>query len=452
MTMEDDLARYVAGITYESIDQETLHVLKRNILDSYASICGSMYDTGMLGQFDTMVDISAGDGSVDVWGIGRQSGIGDAIFMNTILGRRSDLLNTYFSPNSMGVSHPSDNVSLALTLAGWLGKSGKDLLTMVYVGYMLAGIFSNYYFPESAEYDHDAGAVFYTTLLIGHAIGLSQQQLVEAQRIAGGFGLDTNQSARNEMTDWKHCTYASCAIRGIVAVKMAKAGFAGPYEIYEGDAGVNRFFPHTDTLFDPVPDLSSIVFKRWPALVFCQTPIDTALDLAPEILDPATIDTVEVQTYQMAANLSGGEAAYHADSRAGRTHSMPYCVAAVLLTGQLKYSDFDPPFSDNSDLSTLLAKTKIVEDPDITAAFPAKSPCSIIVTLRDGTTIERERDVPRGDPQDPLSDDELEAKLAEYFFFASDKTEIDTLARRLWALETEQSTGWLLNPLKQRRL
>ena len=450
--MEEQLADYVAGISYDSIDDATLHILKRNILDSYGSICGSMYDTDMLGNFERMADIAPVGMGIDVWGIGKPGSIADAVFMNTILGRRSDLLNTYFSPNSMGVAHPSDNVSLALTLASWLGGTGRDLLTWTYLGYMLAGIFSNYYFPESEEYDHDAGAEFYTTMIIGHALGMTRDQMVEAQRLAGGLGLDTNQSARDKMTDWKHCTYASCAMRGVMAAKMAKSGFTGPYEIYEGVAGVNRFFPHADKLFEPMPDLASVVFKRWPALVFCQTPIDVAMDLLDRIEDPAAIESVEVKTYGMAASLAGGPASYKADSRAGRTHSMPYCVAAVLYTGGLKYHDFDPPLADGDGLNALTNKVSVVEDTEMTSAFPASSPCRVTVTLADGSSVSSERAVPRGDPQDPLSDDEIAAKFKEYFFFARDGDQADGIAKQIWSLEQAPSVDWMLEPLKERRI
>ena len=108
----------------------------------------------------------------------------------------------------MGVAHPSDKVSLILTLADWLGKSGREALGLTHLAYMLAGVFFDYFYPESIDCDHDATALFYTTLVIGCALGLEACELTNAQRIAGGMGLDTNRSARDRVTDWKHCTYA----------------------------------------------------------------------------------------------------------------------------------------------------------------------------------------------------------------------------------------------------
>ncbi|MEM9685032.1 MAG: MmgE/PrpD family protein, partial [Pseudomonadota bacterium] len=433
------------------IDADTSHILKRNLIDSYAGICGSLYDTEMLGKFDRMIDIApVGDG-VQVWGTGKKGTHVDAIFLNTILGRRSDLLNTYFSPNSMGVAHPSDNVSLVLTLADWLGKSGQEAIRMTHLGYMLAGYYSDYYFPESVEYDHDAASIFYTTIIIGCVLGLDANQLSNAQRIAGGLGLDTNQSARDRVTDWKHCTYASCAMRGLLAAKMAKAGIEGPYEIYQGTAGVNRFFPHDDQSFELTPDLGSVVFKRWPALVFCQTPIDVALDLVPKIGDLSTIDKIDVRTYKMCVNIAAGETAWQPDSRAGRTHSLPYCVAAVLAKGSIAYQDFDKPYADDPTLNGLMAKVSVEEDTSMTAEFPKKSACSITVTRSDGTTETASRDYPHGDPADPLSDTEIEDKLRTYFFFAEDD-EVSKVIDGFLHLEKQPTVEGIVAPLKRRRI
>ena len=448
---EERLSRLALDILNTPVDGDTAHILKRNILDSYAGICGSMYDTDMLGKFDRMVDIAPVENSVPVWGTGKGGTHADAIFLNTILGRRSDLLNTYFSPNNMGVAHPSDNVSLILTLADWLGKSGQDVLALTHVAYMLAGIFSDYYFPESVEYDHDAAAVFYTTVIIGCALGLDADELTNAQRIAGGMGLDTNQSARDRVTDWKHCTYASCALRGLFAVKMAKAGIEGPFKIYQGTAGVDRFFPHADDMFELKPDLASVVFKRWPALVFCQTPIDVALDLAPKIGDPASIEKINVSTYAMCNDIAAGETAWQPDSRAGRTHSLPYCVAAVLAKGSVDYHDFDEPYANDPTLNALMPKVSVSEDPAITAAFPAKSACTITVTRTDGTTETASRDCPRGDPADPMSNDEIEDKLRTYFFFANGDGAADVI-ERVAHLEQQTDIEDLVAPLKGRRI
>ena len=451
--LEDKLAQYVSRITFQSLDPEVIHIIKRNILDSYAGICASLQDTDMIRKFDRMTSLTPTERGITVWGLHRKASTSDAIFMNTILGRRSDLVNTYMSPNRMGGSHPSDNVSLVLSMADWLGKNGQDILTSTYVAYLLSCAFADYYNPEQNQYDHDAQVLFYLPLVIGFAMGLSIPQMTEAQRIAGMLGLDINQAAMGEVTDWKHCTYASCAIRALHSVKMALAGFKGPREIYEGEAGINRFIPHSQSILDSLPNLKSIIFKQWPALVFCQTPIDVAVEIAQKIDDHQTIDHVEVQIYSKAIEEAAIESSYHPGSRAGRTHSLPYCVAAALVKKTIEYSYFDDDFiKKKREVVDLIPRIMVAEDVQMTRTFPDGAPCKIIVTLKDGKKISHYRDFPHGDPHDPLSDQEIEKKAYRYLSLHTDRKNANDIIKRVWNIENESSIDWLVAPLKQKVL
>jgi 2-methylcitrate dehydratase len=275
--------------------------------------------------------------------------------------------------------------------------------------------------------------------------------MIEVQRMAGVFGLDIDQAAMGQVTDWKHCMYASCALRGMHIARMALAGFEGAKEVYEGEAGVNQFFPHRDTMLEPLPDLSNIVFKRWPALVFCQTPIDVALDLAGEISEPQKITSIEVKSFQEAIKNGATASAWNPASRAGRTHSIPYCVAACLIKKRMQYSYFDDDFAENeNELAVIMSKVSVVEDPDMTAQYPSGAPCRITVTMMDGTSISKIRDYPKGDPRDPLSDIELEDKALDYLSCVMNLRSSKLVIERIWNIENEENVSWLVSPLKQK--
>ena len=452
-TLEESIAERVVALAAADIDDGLRRTLKRNLLDSYAGICGSLRDTAMLATYDRLAADPEHDDrtGVAVWGIGRPAAVADALFANAILSRRSDLLNTYISPNGMGGVHPSDNVAVALTLAEWLGLRGEQVLSIAHVAFWCSATFATYYDPESAGYDHDAAATFISALTIGQALGCTVAELATAQRVAGMLGLDPNQAAVGQVTDWKHCTFASCAVRGLQAVRYARAGFEAPPDIYEGEAGVNRFFRHADEPFDPAPDLERIIFKRWPALVFCQTPIDVALDLAPRVTDAGAVTDIEVRTYSVAARNGATPEAMQPDSRAGRTHSIPYCVATALLE-PIEYEDFDEARSTDPGLQALMARVRVVVDPEFDDAYPAAAPCAITVTFTDGTTATASRTVPIGDPADPLTDPQLEDKLRAQFFFARDDEEIATVLGAMHHLEDQPDAEALLRPLRRRRI
>jgi 2-methylcitrate dehydratase len=156
-------------------------------------------------------------------------------------------------------------------------------------------------------------------------------------------------------------------------------------------------------------------------------------------------------TTRIAVKNGAAEGAYQPESRAARTHSIPYSVATALLK-PIEYADFDEPRSRDETLQTLMAKVTVVEDPALNAAYPATATCEISVTFADGSTSTRRRDVPREDPADPLSDDDLSAKLRTHFDFARDDLEREDVISRLWRLEDQPDVDWLLEPLLRRQL
>ena len=64
------------------------------------------------------------------------------------------------------------------------------------------------------------------------------------------------------------------------------------------------------------------------------------------------------------------------------------------------------------DVQRLLARTEIVADPELNALYPTKFPARVTVTMNDGRMFTASRDFPKGDPQDPLLPEEIEAKFA----------------------------------------
>lgn len=452
--LEEKIAVRLPELVPKDMDDETLHLMKRNILDSYAGICASLLDVQMMRRFEALASALPDGRGMIVWGTGRRSHVSEALFMNTVLGRRSDLLNTYISPNNMGGSHPSDNISLVLSLGDWQNATGKELLAAAYTVFTLSCAFADHFNPETGRLDHDAMAVFYTALVIGHMFGLTEDQLVEAQRIAGAMGLAGNQAALGEVTDWKHCTYAACAMRAMTSVKMAQAGFRGPVDIYEGEAGAGSFMEHAGEFLDPAPDLKRIIFKRWPALVFMQTPIDTAIALVGNIDDHKMIEQVRVETYRKVIEESAvSEGALYPASRAGRSHSLHYCVAVALLKGTIDIACFEDEFiANNTGIDDLAAKISVSEDPAMTGAYPGSSPCRVTVTMKDGKTFTHSLDRPRGDPGDPLSDEEIEQKALTYLPRVMPGREAVEVIDRIWHIEEEQSIDWLMAPLKRKRL
>jgi 2-methylcitrate dehydratase PrpD len=98
--------------------------------------------------------------------------------------------------------------------------------------------------------------------------------------------------------------------------------------------------------------------------------------------------------------------------------SLAYCVAAALAEGRVNLEQFAPERFSSAGvvepaIAALLPRIHIEVADDLTAKYPARWPTRVVVTLNDGTALRGASDYPRGNPENPVSTDMLEAKFVE---------------------------------------
>jgi 2-methylcitrate dehydratase PrpD len=95
----------------------------------------------------------------------------------------------------------------------------------------------------------------------------------------------------------------------------------------------------------------------------------------------------------------------------GARVSVPYCVAVAALDREVGQAQFAPARVGRRDVQDLLARTEVIAVPELTALYPAKFPARVTIALKDGRKLTAMRQFPKGDPQEPLKADEIEAKF-----------------------------------------
>jgi len=97
----------------------------------------------------------------------------------------------------------------------------------------------------------------------------------------------------------------------------------------------------------------------------------------------------------------------------GARVSVPYCCAVAALDRQVGQPQFAQERVMRADVQRLLANTEVVADPELNELYPAKFPARVTVTTTDGRRFTEMRDFPKGDPQEPLTNAEIEAKFLD---------------------------------------
>jgi 2-methylcitrate dehydratase PrpD len=323
-------------------------------------------------------------------------------------------------------------IPAALAVAEREHRSGPDFLLAVTLGYEAALRVGEAVNPEHYRFWHPTG----TAATFGAAAAAASLMRLDARRMRDALGSAGTQAAglwefNADGAMSKHLHPGKAAFNGVLAADLARAGFTGASRILEGERG---FFRATSTGVDAtrVTDglgtrwkISENCFKLHSCCGHTHSAIDVALELRSDgALAPIattgdtvgmaeTIDSIWIETYA-----PGYEIVKEMNPRTPyqAKFSLAYCVAAALLEGQVGLDQFSPErFGANGvrepHIAALLARTHVTVSRDLTARYPEAWPVRLILRRTDGSELRRESEYPRGNPENPVSTAELEAKL-----------------------------------------
>ncbi len=127
--------------------------------------------------------------------------------------------------------------------------------------------------------------------------------------------------------------------------------------------------------------------------------------------------------------------------------SLPYVVAHALLYGAVRLNAFEPERLADPAIRALMAKTKLVADPQLSSGFPALRAARIVITLNDGRVIEQYAPCRKGDPEAPLSDADINDKFTELAAPVIGAQAAAKLLAQLWQMERLQVADLRLTAL-----
>jgi 2-methylcitrate dehydratase len=260
------------------------------------------------------------------------------------------------------------------------------------------------------------------------------------------------QTRTGELSMWKGCAAANAARNGVFAAQLAREGLGGPEQAIEGKWGL--WHPLGKFRWQPFGGrggpfrVTQTHIKYFPAVVHAQTPITVALELHGKV-KPEEIEAIAIETYWVAERyVDRANALWHPATRETADHSLPYCVVAALLDGEITEASFSAKRVRDPRITALIERTTIRENPAFTRAHPGEWPCRIEVTLRGGRKKSAEAPYFKGHARRPLTDAELELKFRALAGKVLEKKQADAVLAAAWKLEKLADVGELLKLLK----
>ena len=337
------------------------------------------------------------------------------------------------------VIHPGAVViPAALAAAERVDATGRDLLTAVVLGYEVAIRIGESVGPTHYFHWHNTATcgVFGAAAAAGWLLRLEAQQLTwalgNAGTQAGGLWEFIAEGAMS-----KHLHAGRAAANGVLAAELAALGFTGATRILDGRQG---FFAATAPDGDPsavTRDLGSgwklpgVSIKPYPSCRHTHSAVDAALRLRAEHrLAAADVDRVEIGGYHSVLDLTDNPTPGHLYAA---KFSVQYCVARALTDGALLLGDFTDERIAEPSVRDLMGRTSVRLDPALDARYPREFPAEVRLILRDGRTVRALVANPKGDPEAPLTTDELSAKfrglLAGTVYEGSTQALLDAIVR-----------------------
>jgi 2-methylcitrate dehydratase len=232
--------------------------------------------------------------------------------------------------------------------------------------------------------------------------------------LAATANIALGQTRLGELSMWKGMASANGCRNGVFACLLAQAGVSGPYLSFEGKNGFMQQIsgPLDLSRLGASPLRAGIVYlKSWPVFYSAQAAVDAAMKLREKV-QSGEIKSLIVESYQRLIGRGATDAEKWAPkSRETADHSVPFCVAIALLDGNITPQTFERERFLDRDAIELMAKITLREDPEFTKQYPAMWNCRIIAETLRGARHEVHVAYPKGHPQNPFSDTEVEEKF-----------------------------------------
>jgi 2-methylcitrate dehydratase PrpD len=225
------------------------------------------------------------------------------------------------------------------------------------------------------------------------------------------------------------------AMAGLASADVGRAGFKPPHDAFGGPRGFLALLtdtPHPEALVDDRPALAieEAYTKVHCACRHAHAAVDCALAIrGAEGFDPARIRSVEVETYAAAVN--GHDHISVAGVNAAKM-SIPFAVASALGTGRTGLDAYSGAAVEDASTIALASRVKVRATDEFTARAPAVRGAAVRVTFDDGREERVVTDHPKGEPENPLGEDGLNAKFAALARFGGlDGAHCDRIAEML---------------------
>jgi len=414
---------HLETLSNSDLDKNVLLQAKRTFLDYLGvTIAGSFLQRK---NFYDLVDKTNGSKSTPLLGMGQYSNIHQAAFINGFHAHLIELDDGH----RFGMLHLAAYIYSALiSIASITNISWSAFFKGAVCGYEAAVKLARLIQPTHKLRGYHATGTCGTvgaSVAVCYALGYQKVQIKSS--IAAAM---TSSAGLLEMIDnsseFKPYNVGRAAMDGLQAALVGKVGLTPPKDPLGGKRGFIKTLSGLDLTendFEAVfaadlPEIMNIYFKPYAACRHCHPVIEASIKLSKKISDIKNIKNINVETYDLAIY---GHDHKEITGTSSAKMSIGYSLASALLRGKSDIESFNDRNIKKTIKSGLIDIIQISEKNEYSVMNPDARPAKVIIELKDGTSLSEFVLQPKGEPENPLTNEDIVAKVNFLFVLANRK-------------------------------
>lgn len=427
-----ELAEWVADLKSDAVPDEVLEEAGRSFVD-FLGECLFVGATKTWGQ--SIASFCARDGG----------GQPEATIIATgerTLASRAALANGTFALGFEFADFGSGSrpypfaVTAPLALAESRHRDGADLALAIVIGYEVMGRVFDATFTRGTSIPFYVPSVYGTiagTAGAARLLGLSAQETNRALGLGCAFTGGTFQG--HEEGTWQRSLNGGMAgERAVTAALLAESGFQATELGLEGSQGFAQMFTggHLDpgALLDGLGDswhITSRWIKCYPMNTTLHAPVEALLQVMRENnLHHNDIVEIDAAWQRVEPFLAKRQVSTVVSAQA----SLPFALAVAAVRERVGVDEFTEETVADPLVQELITRTVVHQDEDLYRKATGSMPGRVTVRTVDGRELTAEVLYPKGNPNNPMTEDEFKAKFVDMAERVLGYEQADELYRR----------------------
>ena len=412
-TIQEQMAAFIFDASDETLPAEAMERAGLCVLDWLGSVYagkGAKSAVGML----LVARSLGGNPEATILADGSRSSAYVAALVNAAASHVVEMDDVH----KASILHPAAPViPAALAMAEREGASGRELLAAIVLGYEVAIRVGEAMGPSHYRFWHSTGTcgTFGAAAAAAKILGLSQPEVAMALGSAGTQAAGLWEFLSDGAMS-KQLHPAKAAADGLLAALLAEQGFTAATRIFEGEKGFCRAMAQECVLSHLTRGLGSgplrilsTSFKAHAACYHTHSTIDAVLEVRRKLSpDPSDIESVRIALYPAALDLL--EKVEPRDPYSAK-FNIPFCAATALVYGQVGLSAFTNDRLGDPKIQGIMERISLAREAELEKVYPDRWPAIVEVTTRAGQKHAARIDYPKGDPKNPMTQEELVAKF-----------------------------------------